>query len=174
MAADSISLSELRTSGILEEHHLAALMAEHPLGADTRLSVRALVQASRLTGYQAGQLAEGLAGGLVVGPYVLLEKLGEGGMGAVFRARHHGLDRLVALKLIRGQHLAGPDAVVRFRREARAAAQFRHPKSVVVHDADQAGERSLSHAVHCRGARTTVPSSERAIDGGGQEDSMER
>jgi serine/threonine-protein kinase len=68
-----------------------------------------------------------------LGPHELLEQIGEGGMGVVFRARDVVLGRLVALKMIRSGALAGPEEVERFYREARAAARLRHPNVVPIH-----------------------------------------
>src|SRR5262249_46466637 len=76
---------------------------------------------------------------LVIGQYVLLERLGEGGMGKVFKARHRNLKRVVALKIIRKERLAKPDVVRRFRREVEAAAKVKHPNVVLAFDADQIG-----------------------------------
>jgi serine/threonine-protein kinase len=92
-----------------------------------------------LTAYQADQLLFGRAQGLFLGPYLLLEPLGEGGMGQVFKARHRRLNRTVALKLIRSERLAQPESVRRFLREAQAAARLTHPHIVSVYDADQDG-----------------------------------
>jgi eukaryotic-like serine/threonine-protein kinase len=61
-------------------------------------------------------------------------------MGEVFRARHTRLDREVALKVMRKEKLAKPDAVKRFHREIRAAATLRHENVVMAYDADQAGD----------------------------------
>src|SRR5262249_32810164 len=91
----------------------------------------------RLTAYQAEQVLLGKAHDLVLGPYVLLELLGEGGMGQVFKARHRRLERLAALKLIRDEHLNNAEAVNRFLRESRAAARLPHPNLVSVYDADE-------------------------------------
>jgi hypothetical protein len=57
--------------------------------------------------------------------YEVLDVLGQGGMGVVYKARQLGLNRTVALKMIRSAHLAGPDALDRFRREAEAVARLR-------------------------------------------------
>src|ERR1700722_18957455 len=79
-------------------------------------------------------------GQLVLGPYVLLESLGAGGMGEVYKARRRLLDRLVALKIIRRDHARNPDLVMRFHREIKLAASLHHPHIVQVFDAAQVGE----------------------------------
>jgi predicted Ser/Thr protein kinase len=66
--------------------------------------------------------------------YAVEAVLGHGGMGVVFRARHLGLNRLVALKMALAGLYAGPEERERFRREAEAVAALRHPNVVQVHD----------------------------------------
>jgi serine/threonine protein kinase len=70
--------------------------------------------------------------------YRLIDRLGSGGMGAVYRAEHTFMQRTVVLKVIRPELLARPEAVERFRREVRAAARLSHPNVVTAHDADEA------------------------------------
>jgi serine/threonine protein kinase len=71
--------------------------------------------------------------------YLILEYLGSGGMGTVFKARHLLMDRLVALKVINPAVIDRPVMVERFQREVKAAARLRHPNIVAAYDADQAG-----------------------------------
>jgi serine/threonine protein kinase len=71
--------------------------------------------------------------------YQLLDQLGQGGMGQVYKARHLHMGRTVAVKLIRPDRLTHADAVRRFQREARAAARLAHPNIVTVYDSGHAG-----------------------------------
>jgi serine/threonine protein kinase len=70
-----------------------------------------------------------------LGEYSLLEKLGEGGMGTVYKALHTELDRLVAIKVMRKGYVEEDGAVARFRREIKAVGQLDHPNIVRAHDA---------------------------------------
>ncbi len=69
-----------------------------------------------------------------IGPYKIVDEIGKGGMGVVYRAYHARSDRLVALKVIRSGSLSSKEQVERFRREAKAAAQLRHTNIVPVFD----------------------------------------
>lgn len=71
--------------------------------------------------------------------YTLLDQLGEGGMGVVFRAEHKVMGRVVALKVMAPHLTAHPSAVARFRQEVKAAARLNHPHIVTAHDAGEAG-----------------------------------
>lgn len=81
----------------------------------------------------------GTEGGLPrpFGPYELLEEIGRGGMGVVYRAWHHGLGRAVAVKLLAGGILSSAEERRRFLAEARLAAGIRHPRVVAIHDAGE-------------------------------------
>ena len=70
----------------------------------------------------------------------IMELIGHGGMGAVYKARQKSLGRWVALKILAPQHAAKPDFAERFSREAQFLAEVNHPHIVTVHDFGQAGE----------------------------------
>jgi serine/threonine protein kinase len=73
--------------------------------------------------------------------YELLEKVGEGGMGVVYKARHTKMDRLVAIKLLSRKCLRDPQAIARFERETRTVGLLDHPHIVRAFDAGEASER---------------------------------
>lgn len=77
--------------------------------------------------------------GRQLGPYEILEPLGEGGMASVYKAFQAGVDRQVALKVLPRQLATDPTFVARFRQEARALAQLQHPHIVPIHDFGEEG-----------------------------------
>jgi serine/threonine protein kinase len=98
---------------------------------------KALVKARKLTAYQAAALCQGKSRGLVIGNYFILDKLGAGGMGVVFKAKHRRLDRIVAIKMLPPSLARDRDLLLRFRREVKVAARLSHPNLVAVLDADE-------------------------------------
>jgi serine/threonine protein kinase len=76
----------------------------------------------------------------------ILEFIGKGGMGAVYKARQPGLDRLVALKILPPSAASGLGFAERFNREARALARLNHPNIVTVHDFGQVAAGALPNA----------------------------
>src|SRR5260221_13108059 len=73
-----------------------------------------------------------------LGEFEILERLGQGGMGAVYKARQTSDDRIVALKMLKASLAEDADFIARFRQEAKVAAEFKHPNVVRV---ISAGER---------------------------------
>jgi eukaryotic-like serine/threonine-protein kinase len=102
---------------------------------DSKELLTELVRRGWLTAFQMAPLLQGRPQDLRVGPYVLLQRLGQGGMGNVYKARHELLNRVVALKVVRKdvEDYAGNER--RFRREIQVTAQLSHPNIVVAHDA---------------------------------------
>src|SRR5690606_37357069 len=138
---DSLDQAELRT---LEEalHHL-------PPAPDMEDSeCQRLVQQVQQIGQQppaqpeseSNPAASPSAGDLDVqqlGHYQLLAKLGQGGMGAVYKALHTRLNRLVALKVLPAERLQDAAAIARFDREMRAVGALAHENIVAAHDAGE-------------------------------------
>jgi serine/threonine-protein kinase len=73
--------------------------------------------------------------GRTISHYKIVEKLGEGGMGVVYKAHDSHLDRTVAIKVLPPQKVADPESKRRFVQEAKAASALNHPNIVTVHDA---------------------------------------
>src|SRR5262245_27382291 len=140
MAIASVSalVDSLTRHALLSAEQLGAVHHQlRPRCADPQSLARELLRRGWLTPYQVNQLFQGHGKELVLGQYVLLERLGEGGMGQVCKARHQKLDRPVALKLTRKHLVADAELVARFRREIQAAAQLTHPNIVLAFDADE-------------------------------------
>jgi serine/threonine protein kinase len=78
--------------------------------------------------------------GQKVGPYQVLEKIGQGGMATVYRGFHAELDRYVAIKVLAGALPTTPELLQRFQREARTIAALRHPNIVQVYDFGPLGD----------------------------------
>jgi serine/threonine protein kinase/WD40 repeat protein len=108
-----------------------------PDTADVEVT-RILAESSERAATDQRQTAEGAPS---IPGYELLGEIGRGGMGVVYKARHRGLNRLVALKVMQGRGPADIGETQRFRAEALALAQVRHPNVVAVHDFGTVGDR---------------------------------
>lgn len=133
-------LPVIRSSGVLTDRHFAELKAkvfrgEYP-SESTALADR-LVKEGILTGYQARRLLKEKSHGLVVGRYVILERLGSGSMGRVYKAHHLMMDRSVALKIIAPEIANNERVLARFQREMKMVGRLDHPNVVRAFDADQ-------------------------------------
>ncbi|HMC63648.1 MAG TPA: protein kinase [Gemmataceae bacterium] len=105
--------------------------------ADTQLLLLKLVEHGLLTSYQAARIRSGTTFGLLLGNYRVLERLGAGGMGIVFKAEHLRLRRLVAIKVLPLTPDHDPRVLQRFFIEMRAVAQLQHPNIVRAIDAGE-------------------------------------
>jgi serine/threonine protein kinase len=121
--------------GIVEQAELAAFEASKAAGISAL--ARALVEAGKLTPYQASAVYQKKTKGLIVGNYLVMEKLGQGGMGKVFKARHRPSSRVVAIKVLPPSFARDRTAVLRFRREVEAARLLKHKNLVTAMDADE-------------------------------------
>ncbi len=94
--------------------------------------------------------------GARLGPYEIAAKLGEGGMGAVWRATDTHLGREVALKLLPGDFADDPERQARFEREARTLASLNHPNIAVVHALEHLDGRHLAVDSETEAERTVL------------------
>ena len=128
-------------SGLLSEAEVEAFLGAE----DGRSGLKSASQVAEelcrekyLTPFHVQAILTGAPKHLVLGQYVLVDHLGKGGMGHVYKARHRRMDRVVALKVVALSAARSADAVVRFQREVKAAARLSHPNIVTAFDADEA------------------------------------
>jgi serine/threonine protein kinase len=129
----------LKASGLVsgEEQERAVQVAADAKGNGYFIA-QALVATGVLTRFQASVLCERRPTELRIGNYDVLDRLGAGGMGTVFKARHRRMKRIVALKVL-SRGLANDQSFVqRFQREVETIACFTHPNIVMAYDADEA------------------------------------
>ena len=134
-------LSQLSSSGIVPEEKLKVVVSKKASFADGEALARDMIKSRLLTKYQAEQILGGKGKSLTMGKYQILEKIGAGGMGQVYKAFHSGTERIVAIKMILKKGKIDPEVVKRFEREVKAAAKLVHSNIITVFDADQADGR---------------------------------
>ena len=126
----------LSASGLYPEADCAD--AARLLDSPDAHAVETLYARGLLTGYQYKKLRADRPGEIFFGPYLVLDKVGEGGMGKVYRAAQLRADgsgpagRVAALKIVRQQLVANKTVMARFAREAAAAAALEHPNIVTL------------------------------------------
>jgi len=128
-------LLAIRTLELVPADELDRL--EAVAGEELSRLARVLVQAKKLTAYQASAILQGKARGLLIGQYLVLGKLGAGGMGVVFKAQHRPSRRVVALKILPPSFGRQAEAVRRFRREFQIASRLSHPNLVAAIEASE-------------------------------------
>jgi serine/threonine protein kinase len=134
-------LANLRQSGLLGADELRTALEDVPETERGRVVARALVRQGLLTKFQAELLLIGRTHGFLLGQYRVLDQLGQGGMGRVFKAVHQTMHRTVALKVLAPNLLRTEKAHDLFLREVRAAGQLLHPNIVTAYDANQINGR---------------------------------
>jgi serine/threonine-protein kinase len=126
----------LRQSRLLPEERVAEAAARFGDDVPAQDVAGRMVEEGLLTRFQAQQLWAGKTR-LVLGQYHILDRLGEGGFGQVYKALHTLMDRLVALKVISPELVENSRARDWFRREVLATTQFHHPNIVMAYDANE-------------------------------------
>ncbi|MCS7168173.1 MAG: serine/threonine-protein kinase [Gemmatales bacterium] len=126
----------LRRSQLLSEEQIRAL--ENRLRDDDPVLVaQTIVAEGLLTAFQAEQILLGRSKGFWLGPYRILDRLGQGATGTVFKAVHTGMGRIVALKVIKLKNVRDRQRLLQFEREIRVLAQLQHPNIVMAYDANR-------------------------------------
>ncbi|MDX1948845.1 MAG: hypothetical protein SFU86_25885, partial [Pirellulaceae bacterium] len=115
-------VKNLEESGIISPSKLRAVWERLPLGKeqDVQELAKELVRQKKLTKFQAQEAYQGKAKSLVLGNYVILDKIGAGGMGQVYKAQHKVMERIVAVKVLPPAVTKDKAAVERFHREVKA------------------------------------------------------
>ncbi len=134
-------LANLRLSGLMRKEELERVLPKLPLTERAKTLARSLVKMGVLTKFQAQLLLVGRNSGFVLGQYRILDELGQGGMGRVFKAEHITMGRTVALKVLSSRHTKTAKARQLFLREVRAAGKLMHPNIVTAHDANESDGR---------------------------------
>ena len=134
-------LARVQLSGLVSAERLKKAINQLPETARGRVAARALVEMGLLTKFQAERLLAGKTDGFLMGQYRILDELGRGGMGRVFKAEHMSMGRVVALKILSSKVTKTERARQLFEREVKAAARLNHPNIVTAFDANQVGDR---------------------------------
>ncbi len=132
-------VKQLADSGVIAPGKLEKFVPPTAQPKDAQELARQLVQSKCLTKFQAQEIYSGRAKSLILGNYTILDKIGAGGMGQVFKAEHRRMHRTVAIKVLPLATMKDPATAARFQREVEAAAKLSHPNIVTAHDADEAG-----------------------------------
>jgi CheY-like chemotaxis protein len=132
-------LQNLGESGLFPSGELLRLLSELPGNGDGSFLAQQLIDGGQLTRDQADAVLNRQFDKLRFGNYDVLTRLGAGGMGTVYKARHRRLKRIVALKVPSPEVVTSASFIQRFTRECETLAQLTHPNIVMAFDADEAG-----------------------------------
>ena len=135
LATNSIA-HELLDRGIVSAVDMQRALDDRAAASDEALYAH-LISLELLTPFQAAAVRASKFSELVFGNYIVLDKLGEGGMGTVYKAKHRRMKRVVAIKVLSRERTKSQDMVVRFQQEVETTAQLSHPNIVTAHDADE-------------------------------------
>lgn len=133
-------VEQVLRSGLMsqqEMHDYLATFPEEKRPRDVDCLARNLAQDERLSAFQIEMIRKGRAEELVIGDYVMMQSLGQGGMGQVIKAVHRRTGRVVAIKLLRPETIDSADAIKRFHQEAEVAIRLRHPNIVGTYETGQ-------------------------------------
>lgn len=106
--------------------------------------------------------ADPLIGRVLAGRYRLLSRLGEGGMGAVYKGEHVKINRLTAIKILAADLAANPDFIARFHREAKMVSRINHPNAVAIYDFGETDDGLLFIAMELLDGETLSDTMKRA------------
>ncbi len=132
-----IFLQTLQASGLLTPKEFAQVQKTMPANAKVKSLARMLVDSGLVTKFQASQLLQARANGFFLGPYKILDQIGQGGMGRVYKALQQTMQRVVALKVLSPKLMQSPKVQTLFQREVQAAAKLNHPNIITAYDANQ-------------------------------------
>ena len=130
-------VKNLTDSGVIAPGKLKNFLPPKAAPKDAQELARQLVQSKHLTKYQAQEIYQGRSRQLILGNYAILDKIGAGGMGQVFKAEHRRMKRVVAIKMLPKAVMQDAAAAARFQREVEAASKLLHPNIVSAFDADE-------------------------------------
>jgi serine/threonine-protein kinase len=132
-----VFLAHLQQSGLVSESQFVEIRKKASALSTGPQLAHALVEQGLLTPFQADRILRGRATGFLLGPYRILDQIGRGGMGRVYKAEHRTMGRIVALKLLQPSVLSTKRATELFQHEVRAIAQLQHPNIVTAYDANE-------------------------------------
>lgn len=139
-------VESLSVHGLMSSGEVTTLLKEWTVVSgqepDVEALVRKLVQEGKLTKFQAINLYQGRGKGLILGEYLILDKIGAGAMGKVYKAKHRRMHRIVAVKVLPPHVSAMPRIIDRFFREVQVAARLTHPNVVAAYDSGE------THGLH--------------------------